>query len=52
MAFSPGYLRRGFMVCVAIGAALGTLFGLALMARSLTGKIFSFEKWWYTRVRG
>jgi GNAT superfamily N-acetyltransferase len=41
MAYFRGNLRRDFTVCVVIGAALGALFGIALMATSLTGKGFS-----------
>jgi len=38
MEQNPGHLRRGLTVCLAFGAVLGALFGLALMATSVTGK--------------
>jgi GNAT superfamily N-acetyltransferase len=38
MAYFRDNLRSCFTVCIAIGSALGALFGLALMATSLTGK--------------
>jgi GNAT superfamily N-acetyltransferase len=40
MAYFRDNLRRGFTVCIVIGAPLGALFGLTLMATSLTGKSF------------
>lgn len=40
MTYFGGNLRRGLTVCIAIGAALGALFGLTLMAASLTGISF------------
>ena len=40
MTYFGGNLRRGLTVCIAIGAALGALFALTLMAASLTGISF------------
>jgi ribosomal protein S18 acetylase RimI-like enzyme len=40
MAYFRGNLQNGFTVRIAIGPALAALFGLALMATSLTGKSF------------
>src|ERR1700739_2154071 len=38
MEQNPGHLRRGLTVCLAMGSVLGALFGLALMAASVTGE--------------
>ena len=37
MAYFRSSLHRGFAVCLAVGAAFGALFGLALLATAVTG---------------
>jgi hypothetical protein len=37
MAYFRGKFRRGLAVCIAIGAAVGALFGFALLVTAVTG---------------